>query len=137
MDVFSKDKRSEIMSNISDSNTKPEIIVRSILHKMGYRFRLHKKNLPGKPDIVLPKHRKIIFVHGCFWHSHENCRRSKRPSTNTKFWSKKLDSNKKRDKKILKQLKDIGWKVLIVWTCEINKIENLKNKLKMFLNEEV
>ncbi len=93
MDAFSREKRSQIMSRVSGKNTKPELIVRSQLHKLGYRFRLHRKDLPGKPDITLPKHKKVIFVHGCFWHGHTDCRRSKRPTSNEKFWNEKLDKN--------------------------------------------
>ncbi|WP_462271053.1 very short patch repair endonuclease [Desulfobacter sp.] len=133
MDVFSKGKRSQIMSHISGKDTKPEILVRSLLHRMGYRFRLHKKNMPGKPDIVLPKYKKVIFVHGCFWHGHENCPRSKRPSTNVEFWNKKIDANIERDKKIIKSLEYLGWKTLIIWTCEIKNEDALKHKLISFM----
>jgi len=100
---------------------------------MGYRFRLHKKNMPGKPDIVLPKHKKVIFVHGCFWHGHKNCPRSKRPSTNVKFWNKKIDGNIERDKKNIKSLEYLGWKTLIIWTCEIKNEDALKHKLISFM----
>jgi DNA mismatch endonuclease, patch repair protein len=93
MDVFSKGKRSQIMSRISGKDTKPEILVRSLLHRMGFRFRLHTKDLPGKPDITLPKHKRVIFVHGCFWHGHKDCTRSKRPSTNVEFWNKKFEKS--------------------------------------------
>jgi len=121
------------MSHISGKDTKPEILVRSLLHRMGYRFRLHKKNMPGKPDIVLPKHKKVIFVHGCFWHGHKNCPRSKRPSTNVKFWNKKIDGNIERDKKNIKSLEYLGWKTLIIWTCEIKNEDALKHKLISFM----
>ena len=134
MDVFSKGKRSQIMSRISGKNTKPEIIVRSLLHRMGYRFRLHDKNMPGKPDIILPKHKKVIFVHGCFWHGHKDCPRSKRPSTNVEFWNKKIDGNIERDNKNIKSLENLGWKTLILWTCEIKNQDILKHKLKSFLD---
>ena len=133
MDVFSREKRSQIMSRVSGKNTKPEIVVRSLLHKMGYRFRLHREDLPGKPDIVLPKYKKVIFVHGCFWHGHERCSRSKRPMTNQEFWRQKLDKNIVRDKKIVNALYDLGWKVLIVWSCEVKNMTTLKSKLHLFL----
>ena len=133
MDVFSQKKRSQIMSRVSGKNTKPELIVRSLLHNMGYRFRLHRSNLPGKPDITLPKYKKVIFVHGCFWHGHKDCRRSKRPTTNKKFWHEKLDKNIERDKVNIRIFKDLGWDVLVVWTCEVNDINQLKNKLLSFL----
>ena len=133
MDVFSREKRSQIMSRVSGKNTKPELVVRSLLHKMGYRFRLHRKDLPGKPDIALPKYKKVIFVHGCFWHGHTDCPRSKRPTTNKKFWRKKLDKNRERDKASIDNLKELGWDVLVVWTCEVNNVFKLKSKLLSFL----
>lgn len=133
MDVFSREKRSQIMSRVSGKNTKPELVVRSLLHKMGYRFRLHRKDLPGKPDITLPKYKKVIFVHGCFWHGHTDCPRSKRPTTNEKFWRDKLDKNRERDKTSVNNLKELGWDVLVVWTCEVNDMFKLKNKLLSFL----
>lgn len=100
---------------------------------MGYRFRLHVKSLPGKPDIVLPRHKKIIQVHGCFWHGHPGCNRSKPPSSNVEFWRKKITGNRERDEKILTALTAMGWKVLTVWSCEISKREELQLKLKGFL----
>ena len=121
------------MSCVSGKNTKPELIVRSLLHKAGYRFRLHRSDLPGKPDITLPKYKKVIFVHGCFWHGHKDCRRSKRPISNKKFWHEKLDKNIKRDIVNIRNLKELGWGVLIVWTCEVNELNQLKNKLLSFL----
>lgn len=135
MDVFTREKRSQIMSRVSGRNTKPEIVVRSLLHKLGYRFRLHRKDLPGKPDITLPKHKKIIFVHGCFWHGHMGCSRSERPSTNNEFWREKLDKNIKRDKETVDALKKLGWDVLIIWTCEVKCKNELKSKLLSFLKK--
>src|SRR5688500_15685000 len=96
-DTFTKEQRSKIMSQVKSTNTKPEILVRQLLHRMGYRFRLHRKDLPGKPDIVLPRHHKVIFVHGCFWHGHEGCPRAARPTTNVDFWNTKIDRNVERD----------------------------------------
>jgi DNA mismatch endonuclease, patch repair protein len=101
-DLFSSNKRSDIMRNIRSTNTKPEIYIRSILHQMGYRFRLHRKDLPGKPDIVLPKYKAVIFVNGCFWHGHKNCKKAKLPQSNRPFWEEKIKSNILRDRKILK-----------------------------------
>ena len=121
------------MSHVSGKNTKPELVVRSLLHKMGYRFRLYRKDLPGKPDITLPKYKKVIFVHGCFWHGHTDCPRSKRPTTNKKFWREKLDKNRERDKASIDNLKELGWDVLVVWTCEVNNVFKLKSKLLSFL----
>ncbi|MEA3231380.1 MAG: very short patch repair endonuclease [Thermodesulfobacteriota bacterium] len=125
------------MSRVSGRNTKPEIVVRSLLHNLGYRFRLHRKDLQGKPDIELPKHKKIIFVHGCFWHGHAGCLRSKRPSTNKKFWCEKLDKNIERDKETVDALRKLGWNVLIIWTCEVKDKDKLKTKLLSFLENDV
>jgi DNA mismatch endonuclease (patch repair protein) len=133
MDVFTKEKRSQIMAKVKGKDTKPEKIVRSLLHQMGYRFRLHRKDLPGNPDIVLPKHKKVISVHGCFWHGHKNCRRSKRPSSSRDFWNTKLDKNIERDKHNIAKLKEQGWNPFIVWECETKDQERLRKKLKKFL----
>lgn len=124
------------MSRVSGKNTKPELVVRSLLHNMGYRFRLHRNDLPGKPDITLPKYKKIIFVHGCFWHGHIGCPRAKRPTTNKKFWHEKLDKNIERDKITVNKLKHLGWDVLIVWTCEVKDTEKLRDKLLSFLENQ-
>lgn len=124
------------MSKVKGKNTKPELIVRSMLHKMGYRFRLYRKDLPGNPDITLQKFKKVIFVHGCFWHGHEKCKRSKRPTTNREFWDKKLNKNLLRDKKNIEELKNKGWELIIVWTCEVKDKNRLKRKLSEFLMEK-
>jgi DNA mismatch endonuclease (patch repair protein) len=121
------------MSRVSGKNTKPELVVRSLLHNMGYRFRLHRNDLPGKPDITLSKYNKIIFVHGCFWHGHIDCPRAKRPTTNKKFWNEKLNKNIERDKITANNLKALGWDVLTVWTCEVKDNEKLRNKLLSFI----
>ncbi len=123
------------MSRISGKDTQPELVVRSLLHSMGYRYRLHRKDLPGKPDITLPKHKKVIFVHGCFWHGHNNCPRSKRPTSNVEFWSNKLDKNIARDREVIKKLTDSGWDVLVIWSCEVNELHTLRNKLLSFLED--
>lgn len=132
-DTFSKEKRSDIMSRIKGKNTRPELLVRSLLHRLGYRFRLHRKDLPGKPDIVLPKHKKIIFVHGCFWHGHPDCKRSTLPKSNAEFWRKKIQSNIDRDDAALRELSTAGWKTLIVWQCKINNFDELIKTLTDFL----
>jgi DNA mismatch endonuclease (patch repair protein) len=112
------------MSRIKGKNTKPEMILRSQLFRQGFRFRVHQKNLPGKPDIILPKYRTVIFVHGCFWHYHKDCREGRIPSTNSKFWKEKLTKNIAKDKKHVEALKLVGWNVIVVWECEIeNKLE--------------
>jgi DNA mismatch endonuclease (patch repair protein) len=135
-DVFTKEKRSWIMSRVKGRDTKPEIFVRSIVHRLGYRFRLHRQDLPGNPDIVLPRHGKIIFVHGCFWHGHKMCSRSKRPTTNVDFWNVKIDKNIERDMQYQRQLVSMGWKVLVIWQCEIRMPENLLVKIQHFLYDE-
>ena len=135
-DVFTKEKRSWIMSRVKGRDTKPEIMVRSVVHRMGYRFRVHRRDLPGNPDIILPRHGKVIFVHGCFWHGHKRCPRSKRPTTNKVFWNEKLDRNVDRDKRFGRKLRSMGWKVLVVWQCETRKPEKLLVKLERFLHDE-
>lgn len=133
-DIWDKNKRSDVMSKIRSKNTKPEIILRSALHRLGYRFRIHIKDLPGRPDIVLPKFNTIIFVQGCFWHYHEHCKEGRIPKTNSKYWKEKLYKNVERDKKHQQQCKDLGWKVIVVWECEIenqlsNSITEIANSL--------
>ncbi len=134
-DIYTKQKRSLIMSKISGKNTKPEITIRKIAHSLGYRFRLHKKDLPGNPDMVFPKYKKIIFVNGCFWHGHKDCTRSKLPTTNKKFWKEKIELNKKRDGKNYNQLKKMDWKYLVIWQCQIRakSLSKLENKIIKFL----
>lgn len=131
-DIYSHPKRSEIMSHISGKNTKPEIIIRKIAHSLGFRFRLHRKDLPGKPDLVFPKHHKVIFVHGCFWHGHSTCVRSKLPQSNSNFWKDKINANKKRDRSNLIKLKKLGWDYLIIWQCQINKLNTPALNQKIF-----
>ena len=121
MDIWSEKKRSEVMSKIRGENTKPEMILRSALFRKGYRFRVHKKDLPGKPDIVLPKYHLVIFVHGCFWHYHKKCNEGRIPSSNSKFWEEKLERNVKKDANNIKALKKENWKVFVIWECEIEK----------------
>lgn len=107
------------MSKISGKETKPEIIVRKHLFAQGFRFRKNDKRYPGKPDIVLPKYKTVVFVHGCFWHGHENCKRSKLPETRKEFWSKKISSNVNRDKENIRVLTEQGWKVIVIWQCQL------------------
>lgn len=113
------EQRSWNMSRVRSSDTKPEKIVRSWLHINGWRFRLHDKVLPGSPDIVMKKYCTVIFVHGCFWHSHEGCGRATIPKTNREFWEKKLKRNVQRDKKVREQLAQLGWRVIVIWECEV------------------
>lgn len=133
IDVFSSEKRSRIMSRVRSYDTEPELKVRSIVHRRGYRFRIHQDKLPGNPDIVLSKHKKAIFIHGCFWHSHKGCPRSKRPTSNFSFWQDKLDKNQERDKRVQKELQHLGWKYLVIWQCEIKKDDRLQKKIENFL----
>ena len=135
-DVFSQEKRSWIMSRVKGRDTKPEILVRSFIFRMGFRFSLYRRDLPGTPDLVLRRYNKVIFVHGCFWHGHKGCPRSKRPTTNENFWNNKLDGNLKRDKRYRGKLRQMGWKVLIVWECEIKSPEKLLRKLEKFLHDD-
>ena len=123
------EQRSRNMSAIKSKNTKPEIKVRKILHSMGYRFRLHSKDLPGSPDIVLPKYKTVIFVHGCFWHRHENCKYASTPKTRQEFWNKKFKVNLERDLEIQERIKDINWRSVVIWECETKNIDNLKERI--------
>ena len=123
------EQRSRNMSAIKSKNTKPEIKVRKILHSMGYRFRLHRKDLPGSPDIVLPKYKTVIFVHGCFWHRHENCKYASTPKTRKEFWESKFKANVKRDKEIEEKIKNIGWQSSVIWECELKDTFGLKDKI--------
>lgn len=121
-DKFTPEQRSSIMKKVHSTNTTPEIKVRKLLHSLGYRFRLHRVDLPGKPDIVLPKYKTVIFVNGCFWHGCPNCRHAKiRPKTHSEYWNKKLDRNIQRDKENYSKLEQIGWNVIVVWECETKK----------------
>jgi len=134
MDIWSKEKRSQVMSRILSQDTIPERRVRKILTAMGYRYRLNVKHLPGKPDIVLRKYNAVIFVHGCFWHLHSGCRDGTVPKTRTDYWREKLYKNKARDARHMRDLRKKGWKVLRLWECEIErKPERVINKLKKFL----
>jgi DNA mismatch endonuclease, patch repair protein len=117
------------MSRIRDKDTKPELVVRSMLHQMGYRFRLHRSDLPGKPDIVLPKYKIVIQVYGCFWHRHQGCKMAYIPKTRKHFWMEKFTKNVERDRKQQKQLEKLGWQLLVVWECETNNLKRLANKL--------
>lgn len=140
-DVFTPAKRSEIMSRVRSRNTKPELFVRSLLHAMGYRFRLHRKDLPGSPDIVLPKYRTAVFVHGCFWHQHLGCRKATFPKNNSEFWEAKLKRNRERDLEAQRKLEESGWNVLTLWECEVKKAaatgaEHLCSALRAEISDE-
>lgn len=135
MDRLTKQRRSEIMSRIRGKDTVPELKVRSLIHKLGYRFRLHSKTLPGKPDLVFAGRKKIIFVHGCFWHAHSGCPKGKPPKSNLDFWLKKLEKNRERDAQVRKKLRSKGWQVLTVWQCQLKDIESLIDRIVAFLEK--
>ncbi|MGE4489356.1 MAG: very short patch repair endonuclease [Kiritimatiellales bacterium] len=128
-------ERSELMSRIHGKNTKPEIFVRSMLHRKGYRFSLHRKDLPGKPDIVLRKYRSVIFVHGCFWHRHKGCKNATEPKTNIEFWQKKFERNVFNDQKHARELRRLGWHVITVWECQLKKPDRVFRRLEKALAE--
>ena len=127
------EQRSRNMSAIKSKNTKPEIAVRKLLHSMGYRFRLHRKDLPGSPDIVLPKYKTVIFVHGCFWHRHENCKYASTPKTRKEFWKNKFKANLKRDTEVQEKIKNIGWQSVVIWECDTRNISFIKKRLRNYL----
>lgn len=120
-DIVDAATRSRMMSGIRSRNTKPEMRVRQFLHRQGFRFRLHVRDLPGKPDIVLPRYRAVIFVHGCFWHRHDDCRHATIPASNTEFWLEKFAANIRRDTEAKRQLENLGWKVIVVWSCRLDQ----------------
>jgi DNA mismatch endonuclease, patch repair protein len=132
-DQFSTEERSAIMRRVRSVDTAPELQVRKIVHRLGFRFRLHSPALAGKPDLVLAGRKKVIFVHGCYWHQH-SCGGAKRPTTNRSYWNRKLDRNVERDKKNLRLLRRQGWRVLIVWECELKNPERLQHRLLRFFN---
>ena len=129
-------ERSALMARVGQKNTKPELIVRRLLHGLGYRYRLHRKNLPGTPDICFPSRKKVIFVHGCFWHRHEGCRRTTTPKTRTSFWEEKFRQNVARDHRKIDDLHQLGWNALVVWECETEDISKLESRLIDFLSPE-
>ena len=136
MDKFDKRIRSKIMASIRSKNTSPELRVRSIVHRLGYRFRLHSKKLPGSPDLVFPSRQKVIFVHGCFWHRH-NCPVGRKvPLSHKSYWLSKFTRNKKRDARRAKELHKLGWKVLVIWECEIGDCFSVTRKLKAYLGQQ-
>jgi DNA mismatch endonuclease (patch repair protein) len=134
MDTLSPAERSERMSRIRSKDTRPELIVRRLLHFLNFRYRLHKRMLPGMPDIVFAKRKKAIFVHGCFWHQHPGCKISHIPKSSPEFWTSKLEGNCERDKVNRRRLKALGWNVLVVWECQVGDIGRLATRLQRFLD---
>lgn len=135
VDTLTTAARSERMARVRSKDTKPEMIVRRLVHGMGYRYRLHGRDLPGQPDLVFRSRRKVIFVHGCFWHRHDDpdCRLARLPKTRLDFWEPKLEANRQRDQRTAAALSDLGWEQLIVWECEVKLAEQLGNRIRAFL----
>lgn len=130
MDVLTPDQRRRAMKSVKSADTAPELIVRKLLFREGFRFRLHSKNLPGKPDIVLPRYKTVIFVNGCFWHQHPGCNRATRPSSRLEYWQPKLDRNVERDSQQQLELEALGWKVIVVWECQTKSPSALRETLR-------
>jgi DNA mismatch endonuclease (patch repair protein) len=132
-DRISQEQRSALMRSVKQRNTKPEMIVRRLLHARGWRYRLNRKSLPGSPDIVFPSRRKAIFVHGCFWHGH-SCKKGKLPSSNLEYWSAKIDQNRKRDTRVETELLEEGWRSFVVWQCDLDNRDAILLEIEEFLN---
>ncbi len=133
-DTVSQERRSWIMSRVKGKDTAPELFVRSLVHRLGYRFRLHRRDLPGAPDLVFVSRRKVIFVHGCFWHGHHCARGDRQPKSNSDYWKRKIAKNRERDRTHRKQLCDLGWDVLVIWECEIKDKLKLEKRIVEFLD---
>jgi DNA mismatch endonuclease (patch repair protein) len=133
MDIVSPERRSAMMSGIRGQNTKPEVAVRKLAHRLGFRFRLHRRDLPGSPDLVFPRRKKVVFVHGCFWHRHPGCRFAYNPKSRVEFWQAKFATNVERDVRVQRDLETLGWDVLTIWECETADAENLAQTLLAFL----
>lgn len=128
-DNLTPQHRSWLMSRVRGRDTSPEIAVRRVAHALGYRYRLHRRDLPGSPDLVFPRRRAVVFVHGCFWHRHKNCPKATTPKTRADFWKKKFEANSKRDRRVLKELVVLGWRPLVIWECETKDYTKLAAKL--------
>jgi DNA mismatch endonuclease (patch repair protein) len=138
-DTLTPSERSERMSRVRGKNTKPELIVRRLVHRMGYRYRLHRRDLPGIPDLVFPSRKKVIFIHGCFWHRHSDpaCKLARLPRSRLDFWLPKLEGNRQRDREKQNELLSLQWQFLVVWECEIGDKEQLENKIRFFLEGQL
>lgn len=134
-DIVSEEQRSYIMSKVASKDTKPELLVRSFLHRSGFRFRVHEKKLPGRPDLVLPKHQAVVFVHGCFWHRHNGCAKATMPATRVEFWREKFERNVARDLTNQADLRNLGWRVIVLWECEIATITAREDRLPRLTSE--
>jgi DNA mismatch endonuclease (patch repair protein) len=133
-DRLTPEQRSAQMRRIRKTNTRPEIAVRRVAHALGLRFRLHRRDLPGSPDLVFPRHRKLIFVHGCFWHQHEGCRLARKPVTRLDYWLPKLDRNMQRDRDVLEMLRAAGWQPIVIWECETKKPRVVEQQIRRLFN---
>ena len=129
VDRITKERRSWNMSRIRSGNTRPELVVRSLLHRLGFRFRLHRRDLPGSPDIVMPRYGVVVLVHGCFWHRHDGCRFAYMPRSRIEFWKDKFNRNVARDQEVQERLKSLGWRVIVVWECETQDVVGLSRRL--------
>jgi DNA mismatch endonuclease, patch repair protein len=135
VDTLTPDERSERMSRIFGKNSSPEMKLRRMVHSSGFRYRLHVKNLPGKPDLVFPKRRAVLFMHGCFWHRHEGCKLARLPKSRVDFWTKKLEANRQRDMQNQGLLRKMGWRVLVVWECQLRDTVAVSQAVTEFLND--
>ena len=135
MDTVSQSRRSEIMARVRSKNTKPEMIVRQLVFALGYRYRLHVKNLPGTPDLVFSSRKKVIFVHGCFWHAHPGCKNNRMPKSRTEFWVPKICNNRCRDLRSISRLRCLGWGVQVIWECQIQNVNAIAKRVVRFLGE--
>ncbi|WP_375568022.1 very short patch repair endonuclease [Ahrensia marina] len=133
VDIVTPDIRSRIMSGIRGKHTKPELLVRKAAHGLGLRYRLHRTDLPGTPDLVFVRKNTVVFVHGCYWHRHEKCKYCYIPKSNTDFWNKKFESNVARDRRVREELKQMGWRVMVIWECETRDFGGLQDKLRASL----
>lgn len=133
-DTLDRKRRSENMSRIRGTNTAPELAVRRIAHRLGLRFRLHRRDLPGRPDLVLSKYHLAVFVHGCFWHRHEGCRYAYKPKSHIRFWDRKFSQNVKRDGRIEDELRALGWSILVIWECETRDTALVEQRLTDYVN---
>lgn len=136
VDTLTPRERSDRMARVRHRDTKPEMRLRKLVHGMGYRYRLHVRALPGKPDMVFPSRKAVIFMHGCFWHRHEGCKLARIPKSRISFWQEKLESNRQRDEDNRTRLEELGWRVLVVWECQLSDLQGTADIVKGFLNDE-
>ena len=133
MDTLTPKQRSHVMSLVRAANTRPELAVRRLVHRLGFRFRLGRRDIPGTPDLALPRHRVAIFVHGCFWHRHAGCENTRTPKTRVAFWRNKFEGNVRRDRAVRRRLGKAGWRVLVIWECETKNLAKLENRVRRFM----